>query len=373
MKKVAFLLFIVLLAGGVVALYKYINFTKNYSSSNAVFVKSDSLTFLSFKLNGKVKNIYVKEGDNVKKGELLIELDTTELNITKNEIIKNIDALKNKINASIIQRDKLLNDIKINLSLLENEKNALDKNIKANKFMIESMEYQLSKLQNDYNKFKKLFLHKKISKEEYDKVKVAYFSLKSQIKAKKSELESLELNRNSLELKTKLIKNSFKEVKRLEELIKAQKNSLKSLNERLSLINQKIKDSFLYAPFTGKIAKKFVNKDEVIGAGRRVLSIVNLKDLYVLDLLEETKLKGIKKGCEAIIHIDALNKDFKGYVEKILPVSASTFALIPRDISSGEFTKLAQRFYVRIRFKEIPHNVLVGMSGEVIIKKCANE
>ena len=43
MKKIAFLLFIVLLVGGVVALYKYINFTKNYSSSNAVFVKSDFL------------------------------------------------------------------------------------------------------------------------------------------------------------------------------------------------------------------------------------------------------------------------------------------------------------------------------------------
>jgi len=63
-------------------------------------------------------------------------------------------------------------------------------------------------------------------------------------------------------------------------------------------------------------------------------------------------------------------KDFDGVVSKILPASAATFALVPRDISSGEFTKLAQRFYVRIRFNKLPKDVKVGMSGEVKIEKC---
>jgi membrane fusion protein (multidrug efflux system) len=80
-------------------------------------------------------------------------------------------------------------------------------------------------------------------------------------------------------------------------------------------------------------------------------------------------MKGIKPGCKVKIHIDALDKDFNGVVSKILPASAATFALVPRDISSGEFTKLAQRFYVRIKFDQIPDGVLVGMSGEVEIRR----
>jgi membrane fusion protein (multidrug efflux system) len=119
----------------------------------------------------------------------------------------------------------------------------------------------------------------------------------------------------------------------------------------------------------GKIAKKFANADEVANTGSKILSIVDPKDLYVLVLLEETKLKGVKKGNYVKIHIDATDRDYGGYVNKILPASAATFALVPRDISSGEFTKLAQRFYVRIRFKKIPDDVLVGMSGEVEIAK----
>ena len=145
---------------------------------------------------------------------------------------------------------------------------------------------------------------------------------------------------------------------------------LKALNEKLSLINQNIKNSYIYSPIDGVVAKKFANNDEVIDAGMKVLSVVNPKDLYVLDLLEETKLKGIKPGCKAIIHIDALDRDYEGTVSEILPASAATFALVPRDISSGEFTKLAQRFYVRIKFDKVPDDVLVGMSGEIQIAKC---
>ena len=82
-KKIAIFIFIVLLVISVIGLYKYIEFNKHYVSSNAVFVKSDSLTFLSFKLPGKIEKIYVNEGDSVKKGELLAKLDTKNLEIQK--------------------------------------------------------------------------------------------------------------------------------------------------------------------------------------------------------------------------------------------------------------------------------------------------
>jgi len=85
-KKIALFTFILLILIGVYGLYKYIVFNKNYASSNAVFVKSDSLTFLSFKLPGKIEKIYVNEGDKIKKGQLLTKLETNELEIQKKEL-----------------------------------------------------------------------------------------------------------------------------------------------------------------------------------------------------------------------------------------------------------------------------------------------
>jgi membrane fusion protein (multidrug efflux system) len=357
-------------AASIFALIDYIIFNKNYSSSNAVFVKSDSLTFLSFKIPGKIEKIYKKEGEEVKKGELLAKLETKELEYEKKGLEYQINSLNDKINSLISQKIKLQNDIQNNLKLNQNEINKLQKAIEAKSLEISAKTYQLSKLKSDYEKFLKLYKQGKISREKYESVKVAYFGLRDEINALKKTIEAMEIDKNSLNIKSKLIENNQNEVKRLEFAIASAKKSLNAMEEKLNLINQKIKDSYLYSPIDGKVAKKLANENEVVDAGMRVLSVVNPKDLYVLDLIEETKLKGIGPGCEAKIHIDALNQDFDGEVSKILPASAATFALVPRDISSGEFTKLAQRFYVRIRFKKIPPNVLVGMSGEVTIKRC---
>jgi len=372
-KRIVLVIFTFLIVGSLVGLIEYIDYTNKYVSSNAVFVKSDSLTNLSFKLSGKIEKIYVNEGDNVKKGELLAKLDTKELLTKQKELKANINALKNKIEATRIQKEKLLNDINTNLKLLDVKEKKLQKNIESMAFYIDSMRYKLKKLKDDYEKFKRLYRNNRISKEKFENVKVAFFSLKDTIKSQEKKFQALLLEQNRLELQKKLIVNNKKEIARLEKLINSQTNQLNALKEKLALINQNIKDSFLYAPFDGKVAKKFVNSDEVVPAGKMVLSVVNLKDLYVLDLLEETKLKDIKVGCKAKIHIDALDKDFDGVVSKILPASAATFALVPRDISSGEFTKLPQRFYVRIRFNKVPKNVKVGMSGEVEIYKCRME
>jgi len=369
-KKIAVLVLVVLIVLLGIGLVKYIEFNENYSSSNAVFVKSDSLTFLSFKLPGKIEKIFVNEGDFVKKGQLLAKLETKELELKSDSLKHQISALKNKIDSMVLQKEKLQNDIQNNLLINQNMLSKLNESIEAKKFAIEAKKSQLNKLASDYQKFKRLYLQRKVSEEKYKNVKSAYLALLNEIKADEKLLDAMKYDKKILMLKANLIKNNLKEVDRLSKAIDSANQQLKSLKSNYMLVKQNIKDSYIYSPIDGEVAKKFVNSDEVVPAGMRVLSVVNPKELYVLDLLEETKLNGIAPGCEAKIHIDALDKDFEGVVEKVLPASAATFALVPRDISSGEFTKLAQRFYVRIKFKHIPKNVLVGMSGEVEIRKC---
>jgi len=368
-KKVVVIVLVCFLIATIGGLLWYVYYTRSYVSSNAVFVKSDSLTYLSFPLSGKIEKIYVKEGEKIRKGELLAKLDNKRLILQKNALEAQKKALENKIGADEIEKNKIQNDIATKINLIKVEKNKLAKNVEALTYAIAAMKVKEEKLKEDYVKFKKLYLKKKVSKEKFLNVKTAYFALREEINSQTAKLSALKLNDKSLDMKLKLTLNAMKEVNRLQKAVEAQKEDLKALNEKIAVVKKNIKDSYIYAPFDGRVAKKFASDKEVLPAGMKVLSVVNLKDLYVLDLLEETKLKGVKKGCKVRIHIDATDKDYEGVVSDILPASAATFALIPRDISSGEFTKLAQRFYVRIKFKKLPKDVLVGMSGEVEIKR----
>ena len=369
-KKIALYIFIVLVIGSLYALYRYIYFTNHYVSSDAVFVKSDTLTNLSFQLPGKIAKIYVNEGDKIKKGEVLAKLDTTNLQIQKKELIKTIKALNDKIKATVIQKQKLASDVNNSIAITKAKINKLKNLISAKEYEIKAKEIKLSKLKRDYYRFSRLYKENRISNEKYESVKTGFLAFENGIKADKKVLKSMYDDLKMLEITLKININNKKDILRLAKLIKSMKFQEKALREKLALINQNIKDSYIYAPFNGSVAKKFANPDEVVNAGTPILSVVNLKNVYVLDLLEEKKLRGIKKGCKVRIHIDALDKTFNGYVSKILPASAATFAILPRDISSGEFTKLQQRFYVRIRFYKIPKGIRVGMSGEVTISKC---
>ncbi len=369
-KRMALIIFIVLLAAAVFALVRYMIFTKHYTTSDAVFIKSDTLTSLSFKLPGKIEKIYVKEGDFVKKGTLIAKLDTKELQTTAAQTDFAIKALAKNIEALRLQKEKLQNDITLGLKENANSFKKLQKETLSAEYEVNSMLPLLNKLQKDYEKFKKLFAKHQISEEKYRNIKSHYFSMQDKYKSAKTKLQILYLKQNDLKIAKKKLQNQYLEIKRLAKIIKASEDKLKSMKENLALIKEKINDSYLYMPFDGNIAKKFANTDEVVAAGQRVLSVVDLKNVYVLDLLDEKKLYGIQKGCRVKIHVDALDKTFDGYVSKILPASAATFALVPRDISSGEFTKLSQRFYVRMRFDKVPKGVKVGMSAEATIEKC---
>ena len=108
----------------------------------------------------------------------------------------------------------------------------------------------------------------------------------------------------------------------------------------------------------------------MVKKGFPIYTIANLNSLYIEVLLSEKKIAGIKRGSKAEIYVDAFrNKKYKGVVEAILPASASTFSLVPRDIASGEFTKLDQRFIVKIKLLNPDSSLKIGMGAQVVISK----
>jgi membrane fusion protein (multidrug efflux system) len=368
-KRIALFILGILILLSIGGLIKYINYNENYISSDAGFIKTDSLTYLSFKIDGKINYLPFTSGDKVQKNQLISSLETQELNTTLNKIKFNILSIQNKIDSIEVEKVKLVNDIKLNSNLNENQLKILDKNIQANKLNINSMKVKLKKLKDDYKRYSFLYKRHKVSKNEYETATTNYNSMKFKIKSAQKNLESMILSKNNLLIKQKLIENQKNDVKKLSKTTQSLINSKNAMKKQAKLIEEKIKDSFIYAPFSGIVAKKYVNNYQVIKKGQNIVTLVNPKDIYVSVFLEETKLKGLKIGNSATVHIDALDKEYKAKVETILPVSAATFAIVPRDLSSGEFTKLTQRFIVKLKLINPDDKLRVGMSCEVTIKK----
>jgi len=340
----------------------------NYIHSEAVFVATDSLTNLGFKLDGKIDKMGKEVGDKVRKGDFLASLETKTLQAKIDEVKFKIISIQYKLSSLSIQKDKISNELKIDENIIKNEINQTMKKVTSLEFEIKANNEKLIKLKFDNDKFYKLYKQNKISFDTYNSVKTEYNYLFNIIKSKQESLKVLKIALNSLEEKLKLNKNNYKSLDILDENIEELYNQKLALEETKKQLLIALKDSVLNAPFDGVIAKKFVNSSTVIEKGTFIYSIVNPENIYVKVLLSEKKLAGLKVGDKAVIKLDAFDEEFNGKVFKIMPVSASTFSLVPRDIASGEFTKLDQRFIVKIELKYNP-KMRIGMGGEVKIYK----
>jgi len=105
------------------------------------------------------------------------------------------------------------------------------------------------------------------------------------------------------------------------------------------------------APSDGKMGKKSVEPGMVVSPGQMLFTFVDTRERWVTANFKETQLRKMKIGQEAEIEIDAVaGKTFVGKVDSFAPGSGSTFALIPPDNATGNYTKIVQRIPVKIVF-----------------------
>ena len=77
--------------------------------------------------------------------------------------------------------------------------------------------------------------------------------------------------------------------------------------------------------------------------------MVSLPRIWVIANYKETQMTNIRLGDPARIHVDAFpDLALTGHVDSWSPGSGSTFALLPPDNATGNFTKVVQRVPVKI-------------------------
>ncbi len=102
------------------------------------------------------------------------------------------------------------------------------------------------------------------------------------------------------------------------------------------------------APFDAVVVRRFRNPGDHAPLGSPILSVYDPELVYVTAYMEEERLEGVAPGNPVRIWVDAISGTLNGRVVWIDWATGANFALVPRDVSSGEFTKVTQRVPIRI-------------------------
>ena len=124
----------------------------------------------------------------------------------------------------------------------------------------------------------------------------------------------------------------------------------------------------IVAPISGIVSKKNVDEGQNLSVGQDLMTIVPLDNLWVTANFKETQLKGVQKGQEVDLKVDALGgRHFKGHVTQIGGATGSRLSLFPPENATGNYVKVVQRIPVRIDFDNLAdqdkdHALRPGMS-----------
>ncbi len=351
---------------------RFVHHRMQYAVTDAVFVRTDSLATLGFnRVSGRVMKMAKTEGDPVQAGEVVAAIDDTPYRLDARRLKAEIASANEKLGEQKLLLERLKNEVDLNVKIAHAQVDQLDKQKEALNSQAESIQAIIEQLKRDRQRFESLYAQKAVSKHKAEDIGTQLLTREAEKKSIIENASALGASISSARLSVRLAETNRTRVGEVEKNIASLTESIKGLRAALENAESNIDACVLKSAITGRIAKQFAGIGDIVSPASAVYAVLDPDRLYVVALLEENKLNGVIPGAPVSIRIDAYpDQEYKGVVNQVMPASAATFALAPRDISAGEFTKVAQRIPVRIDITDGDIRLLqVGLSGEVEIRR----
>jgi membrane fusion protein (multidrug efflux system) len=289
---------------------------------------------VSPKISTHVKAVHFDDNYQVKRGDLLIELDPRDYEVSLASAVANLASAQSKRTES------------------EAQQNVAQAGLGQVKADLASAEATAENARSDFNRNEQLYKTHVIDRREYD----ASFA---QAKTAAANVESASKRVASQEAQVRLASAQYVTASAEEKQADTQVQQAK-----LQLSYAKI-----FAPFDGRVTKKSVEPGNYVQPGQTLFSLVP-PDVWVVGNFKETQLKKMKTGQSVSVRVDAIpGRDFKGHVESMQVGTGSRFTLLPPENATGNFVKVVQRVPVKIVFDEAPADLERLWAGESVEPK----
>jgi len=416
-KTIPLLLLIAILGVGIYFGWQWLVFRWHYVATDDAQVKGN-LIYLSAKVPGRIARLSVEEGDLVRAGQILVELDQRDYMAAQSQAQANLEMARQDLSKAITQlaltKERVIQGISTAEASLHEAKEGLKfteddaalqvdrvnkdierarANRQASRAKVEEARATMENARKEFQRNQELFRQNYIAENSRDAADTAWQVAQSKYQVALenerealSQLEMAEANQRSIDLKKQsiqvaeqilqkakinfvLAQEEKKQVSLQEKNIDFLKAKVQEAEAAYRLAEIRLEETTITSPIQGVISKRLADRGQVIQPGQPLLVVNDPGDKWIVANVEETKVRKVRPGAKVKIEVDAFpGQTFMGRVEFIGAAALSEFALLPADNPSGNFIKITHRLPVRISVPD-PHNLLKpGMMVEAAIE-----
>ena len=275
-------------------------------------------------VNGRITEIYIKDTQEVKEGDLLAVIDDTDYKI---------------------------NFEKAEAALAKAVKGYYSLNSSAYQYVdiVSGKESDLKKAQADYSRDSSAYKQGLISKEQFDITSHNVEQAKIALAKSRKEQENA---------RVQAISSSIYTHPNVKEAI---------VNYKEAYVN--LERTKIYSPISGIIAKKSIYIGQKVASNQELLAVVDLKDIWIDGNLKENQLKSVVIGNKVEITSDVNQKKYVGYVTGISAGTGNAFSILPAQNATGNWIKIVQRVPIRIDIdkESLKNNGVLPLGSSVTV------
>jgi len=327
----------------------------HHATTNAAFVKAD-MADVAPEVPGKILSIEVREGQKIRRGDLLLKIDPAQNRRRVGEAEAGLASAQAALNRSRRDLERVQQEIPAAIRAAESA-------LEAARAGIAGARSHLDHLEKQHERFASLLEQRAISRSKFEEVETAWIAARSALEAAQAGVRLREADLERARAARARIPAAKAGVQQAEA---AEARAVAALKlARLALSRCELR-----APIDGIVARVLADAGDFATPGRPVVGLYDPASLYIEARFEETKLRYLHRGKKVELKIDALpGKRIPGHITRMAPASSAEFALIPRDITAGEFTKVTQRMPIRIAPESDLELLIPGLSVEVSVSK----
>jgi len=325
---------------------------------------------IAFKVSGMIEELKFDEGDSVNEGDLISHLDDRELQDRREKAEASLRMAEGRISQLLIaiehqerQSQGLIAQAKAQLSAAQARLKELlvgsrPQEIEEARATVDQARSELRKAKLEWERAQRLFSSQTISKQHWDAAKAAFEMAKAQYERAREKYklvkegprkETIEAARSQVaqaRAALQIAEASRLKVEELRQELKTAQAQVRVARADLQLAETLISETKLYAPISGIVLSKNMERGEIALPGSSILTLGDLKKVWLRGYINETDLGRTKVGQYAKVFTDT-------YPSKVYPGRVSFISnkaeFTPKQIQTQEErVKLVYRIKIDI-------------------------
>ncbi len=266
----------------VIVLVVYYFTTPHGSALPITGVVDGNEVIVSPQITGRIVTLTVDEGSQVKKGDLIAELDPKELQADLDAAQANVTSLEAQVNAA-----------NHNYTWINDQTGAAIEQAKArvtsSDAQLQQAQAQLALNQSDLARMQELYNKKEVSAQDYDHSVTAVQMAEANVNALKqsSQAEAAALNEAQANRKQVDVRQSD---------ITSTMAQLQQARADAAQVAAQLSYTKIYAPSDGVVTVRVAKQGEVVAEGSPIVVLVDISHLWVRADVEETYIDDIGFG-----------------------------------------------------------------------------